>query len=96
MDYAHAKERIEGNRPARAYVHQCGGVSGYNGDGQISKKEKTKMNNIAIKEVNKEVHIIIFLDKNFPDQLSAMREASKMLQREVLYYESHPDKYIPR
>lgn len=54
------------------------------------------MNNIAIKEVNKEVHIIVFLDKNFPDKISAMKEAAKMLQREVLYYEAHPDKYISR
>lgn len=54
------------------------------------------MNSIAIKEVNSEVHIIVFLDKNFPDKISAMREAAKMLQREVMYYESHPDKYISR
>lgn len=54
------------------------------------------MNNIAIKEVNAEVHIIVFLNKNFPDKLSAMREAAKMLQREVLYYETHPSEYIPR
>lgn len=54
------------------------------------------MNNIAIKEVNSEVHIIVFLDKNFPDKLSAMKEAAKMLQREVLFYESDPDKRLPR
>lgn len=54
------------------------------------------MNNIAIKEVNSEIHIIVFLNKNFPDKISAMKEASKMLQREVLYYESNPDKSLSR
>lgn len=54
------------------------------------------MNDIAIKEVNSEVHIIVFLNKNFPDKLSALREASKMLQREVMYYESNPDRPICR
>lgn len=54
------------------------------------------MNSIALKEVNSEVHIIVFLDRNFPDKLSAMKEAAKMLQREVLYYEAHPDSFIPR
>lgn len=54
------------------------------------------MNNIAIKirEVNSEV--LVFLDRNCPDELSAIREAAKILQREVLYRETHPDKYIPR
>ena len=54
------------------------------------------MNNIAIKEVNKEVHIIVFLDRNFPDKISALKEAAKMLQREVIYYESNPDKSLSR
>lgn len=54
------------------------------------------MNNIAVKEVNSEVHIIVFLDRNLPDELSAIREAAKILQREVLYRESHPDKYFRR
>lgn len=54
------------------------------------------MNNVAVKEVNSEVHIIVFLDKNCPDKLSALREAAKTLQREVLYYESHPNSPIPR
>lgn len=54
------------------------------------------MNNIAVKirEVNSEV--LVFLDKNCPDELTAIREAAKILQREVLYRESHPDKYISR
>lgn len=54
------------------------------------------MNNIAIKirEVNSEV--LVFLDKNCSDELSALREAAKILQREVLYRESHPDKYFSR
>lgn len=52
------------------------------------------MNNITVKEVNSEIHIIVFLNKNFPDKLSAMREATKMLQREVIYYEANPDKRV--
>lgn len=54
------------------------------------------MNSIAIKirEVNSE--ILVFLDKNCPDELSAIREAAKILQREVMYREAHPDKYFPR
>lgn len=51
------------------------------------------MNNIAIKirEVNSEV--LVFLDKNCPDELTAMREAAKILQREVIFRETHPDKH---
>lgn len=54
------------------------------------------MNNIAIKvrEVNSE--ILIFLDKNFPNEISALREAAKILEREVIYRESHPNQYIGR
>lgn len=49
------------------------------------------MNNIKVREVNSEVHIIVFLDKNQPTELSAIREAAKILAREVMYRESHPN-----
>lgn len=54
------------------------------------------MNNIAIKirEVNSEV--LVFLDKNCPDELSAMREAIRLLQKEVLYAETNSNKPISR
>ena len=54
------------------------------------------MNNIAIKirEVNSEV--LVFLEQNYPTELSALREAAKILQREVLYREAHPDKFPSR
>lgn len=54
------------------------------------------MNSIAIQEVNSEVHIIVFLDKNHPTKLAALREAAKMLQREVLYYEAHNSESFSR
>ena len=52
------------------------------------------MNNIAIKirEVNSEV--LVFLDKNCPNELVAMREAIKLLQKEVMRNESPPIKHI--
>lgn len=53
------------------------------------------MNRIAIQETNSEVHIIVFLDKQYPDKLSAMDEASKILKREVMYYAANSDKRIP-
>lgn len=50
--------------------------------------------NIVVREVNSEV--LVFIDRNMPDELSALREAAKILQREVLYRESNPDKSIHR
>lgn len=53
------------------------------------------MNNVAVKvrEVNSEV--LVFIERNMPDELSALREAAKILQREVLYRESNADKRLP-
>lgn len=48
------------------------------------------MEQISVKEVNSE--ILIFLDRNFPDTLSALREAAKILQREIIRYETNPNK----
>lgn len=52
------------------------------------------MNNVAIKIREVRSEVLVFLDKNFPDELSAMQEAVKILQREVLYYEAHPNKHV--
>lgn len=45
--------------------------------------------NIKVREGRKEV--LVYLDKFYPDELTAIREASKVLQREVIYRETHPD-----
>lgn len=50
--------------------------------------------NIRVREVNSEV--LVFIDRNMPDELSALREAAKILAREVLYRESHPDNGVRR
>lgn len=50
--------------------------------------------NVQVREVNSEV--LIFIDKNMPTELAALKEATKILQREVLYLESHPDDSIHR
>jgi len=52
------------------------------------------MNNIAVKirEVNSEV--LVFLDKNCPNELSALREAIKILEREVIRHEFNIDKHL--
>lgn len=50
--------------------------------------------NISVREARSEV--IVFIDRNMPDELSALREAVKILAREVMHRESHPDKYISR
>lgn len=52
------------------------------------------MEQISVREVNSE--ILIFLDRNLPDRLSALREAVKILQREVIRYEASSDKHSPR
>lgn len=45
--------------------------------------------NIKIREGRKE--IIIFLDKFYPNEFTALEEAAKILQREVMYREAHPN-----
>lgn len=45
--------------------------------------------NIKIREGRKEV--LIYLDKFYPDELSALKEATKVLQREVIRREFSPD-----
>lgn len=50
--------------------------------------------NIRVREVNSEV--LVFIDKNMPNELEALREAAKILAREVLYLESHPTDRIHR
>lgn len=50
--------------------------------------------NVRVREVNSEV--LVFIDRNMPDELSALREAAKILQREVLYRESNSNNSIRR
>ena len=50
--------------------------------------------NVIVREVRSEV--LVFIDRNMPDELSALREAVKILSREVTYYAAHPDKPFPR
>lgn len=50
--------------------------------------------NIKVREGNKEV--LIYLPQFYPDELSALKEAAKMLQREVVYRESHPNSNLDR
>lgn len=54
------------------------------------------MNNVAVKvrEVNSEV--LVFIERNMPDELSALREAAKILLREVMYREQHPSNSFHR
>lgn len=51
------------------------------------------MGKIYVREGNSE--IIIFLDKHYSTDTHALQEASKILQREVVYRESHPNNYLP-
>lgn len=50
--------------------------------------------NISVREARSEV--IVFIDRNMPDELSALREAAKILAREVMFRESHPDSSLYR
>ena len=45
------------------------------------------MDQVQVREVNAEV--IIFLEKNYPTRLSALQEASRILNREVIRYEAY-------
>lgn len=44
------------------------------------------MESVKVREGRSEV--LIFLDRHFPDNLSALREAAKAVQREIIRYES--------
>lgn len=52
------------------------------------------MESVHIKEANSE--ILIFLDCNFPTKLSALQEAVRVLQREVIRYETNPSRRLDR
>lgn len=40
--------------------------------------------------------IIVFIDRAFRTELEAIREAAKILQREVMYRETNSNKLFPR
>lgn len=48
------------------------------------------MEQIHIREARSEV--LIFLDKHMPDRLTAMEEAARILQREVLRERANPSR----
>lgn len=52
------------------------------------------MERVHIKEANSE--ILIFLDYNHSTKLSALKEAVRILQREVIRVESNPNNHIPK
>lgn len=54
------------------------------------------MNNVAISVREARSEVLVFIDRNMPDELSALREAAKILAREVLYRESHPNNSFSR
>lgn len=49
---------------------------------------------IYVREINAEV--LICLEKNMPDRLSALEEAVKVLAREVVYERAHSSRSVPR
>jgi hypothetical protein len=53
----------------------------------MENKKRIEQGGIVVREVNSE--ILIFLDNNRSTRLDALREASKILQREVLREEAH-------
>ncbi len=44
------------------------------------------MESVKVREGRSE--ILVYLDKHFPDNVSAMREAAKAIQREIIRHES--------
>jgi hypothetical protein len=46
------------------------------------------MEDVKVSEANSEV--LVFLNRNFPTRLSALEEAAKCIQREVLREQTHP------
>lgn len=48
------------------------------------------MNQVYIQESRKEV--LVVLDKHYPDKLTAMEEATKILQREVIRERTNPNR----
>lgn len=52
------------------------------------------MEQVKITEANSEV--LVFLDINFPTKLSALQEAVRVLQREVIRYEANPSRRFDR
>ena len=52
------------------------------------------MDQVLVREGRSE--IIIYTDRHFPDEVSAMKEAAKILQREVMKLESDPSHRVYR
>lgn len=50
------------------------------------------MEQIHVRETHSEV--IIFLDRNLPDSLSALKEAAKILAREIIRVETNHNKHV--
>ena len=48
------------------------------------------MEQVHIRESRSE--ILVFLDKHMPDRLSALQEAARIIQREVIREQSNPDR----
>lgn len=52
------------------------------------------MEQVYVRESNSEV--LVLIDRNMGDRLNALREAGKIIQREVLREESDPNRSIHR
>ena len=62
----------------------------YRTDGKTLKAEGMTMNKVHVREGRSEV--LVYIDKHMTDRLSALEEAVRIIQREVIRERNNPDR----